>query len=214
MRSVLSKGPIRVSGIDGNNPIGLLDEPILPQQGGTQSIVFIPFASGIGTTTIIQRLCGAKPTEPNPSSCINGYRAVWSIGLDQVGSIRYENLFLWDICYENSESYSQIVDLYLQNSRVVVLLIPCSIRSLIQKAISWYQNKSLDSHRVIVCITQTDIIETAQIRPTDVENLSATLNASVIQINSAHLNSDDKFGLNISLKNLVQSIIDNLPERV
>jgi len=214
MRSVLTRGPIRLSGIDKQHSIGLIDEPILPQQGGTHSVVFVPFGSKIGTTTLVQRLCGANPSSPNPSSGINGYRAVWSISLDQIGSIRYENLFLWDVCYETQETCASMVDMYLQTAKVVVLVIPASRRNLIQQAIFWYQSKAQDSHRVIVAITQSDIVETAQIRPTDIENLSATLNASVIQISSAHITPDDKHGLHPTIRNLVLSIIDNLPERV
>ena len=97
MRKVIAGGNIRVAGAIGDSPIGLLDDPILPQHGGTHHVVFYPFQSGIGTTTIVQRLCGAEPTSPNPSSGINGYRAVWSIEQDTVGTVRYENFFLWDV---------------------------------------------------------------------------------------------------------------------
>ncbi|OHS97334.1 hypothetical protein TRFO_36491 [Tritrichomonas foetus] len=213
MRPTVTRGNIRVAGAVDNSPIGLLDEPVLPQHGGTNHVVFYPFSPTIGTTTIVQRLCGSDPTNPNPSSGINGYRAVWSIELDSVGTIRYENFFLWDISYDSIEN-SDLGETSLQSARVVVLLIPVEDRSKIQELISWYQGHIQDSQRVIVVVTRCDRVESAQIRPSDVDNLSATLNVAVVQVSGANVTPSARYALHPSLRKLVLAIADNLPQRV
>ena len=210
MRPTVFRNNIRVAGAIDNSPIGLLDEPVLPQHGGTHHVVFYPFAASIGTTTIVQRLCGSDPTNPNPSSGINGYRAVWSIELDSVGTIRYENFFLWDVSFDLIES-TDMADSSIQSAKVIVLLIPVEDRSKIEELTSWYQSNIQESQRVIVVITRCDRVESAQIRPSDVENLSASLNVPVIQVSGANVTPSQKYALNKSLRELVLKIADNLP---
>ena len=212
MRKVIAGGNIRVAGAIGDSPIGLLDDPILPQHGGTHHVVFYPFQSGIGTTTIVQRLCGAEPTSPNPSSGINGYRAVWSIEQDTVGTVRYENFFLWDVSCEATETVPQLADQSLRSARVIILLIPVENRSMVQRVIAWYQGHITESQRVIVAITRCDRVEAAQIRPSDIENLSATLNCSVVEIKGACVTPSQKNALQPSIRELVLKIAENLPQ--
>lgn len=213
MRPTVFRGRIRVAGAVDNSPIGMLDEPILPQHGGTHHVVFYPFDSGIGTTTIVQRLCGSDPTNPNPSSGINGYRAVWSIEMDSIGTIRYENFFLWDISRETIEN-TDLSESLLKTARVIVLLIPVGDRRKIQSLITWYQENITESQRVIVVITQCDRVESAQIRPNEIENLSATLHTSVVQISAANVTPPERYALHPTLRKLVLAIADNLPQRV
>ena len=213
MRPTVFRGRIRCAGAVDNSPIGLLDEPILPQHGGTHHVVFYPFKEGIGTTTIVQRLCGSDPTNPNPSSGINGYRAVWSIEMDSIGTIRYENFFLWDISRESIEN-TDLGEASLKTARVIILLIPVDDRTKIQELITWYQENITESQRVIVVITQCDRVECAQIRPSDVENLSATLHTSVIQVSAANVTPQERYALHQTLRKLVLAIADNLPQRV
>lgn len=213
MRPTVFRGRIRVAGAVDNSPIGLLDEPILPQHGGTHHVVFFPFDSGIGTTTIVQRLCGSDPTNPNPSSGINGYRAVWSIEMDSIGTIRYENFFLWDISREAIEK-TDLSESLLKSARVLVLLIPVYDRRKIQTLITWFQENVTESQRVIVVVTQDDRVESAQIRPNEIENLSATLHASVIRVSAANVTPPERYALHPTLRKLVLAIADNLPQRV
>lgn len=214
MRPILQKGKIRLAGAVDNSPIGLLDEPELPQHGGTHNVVFFPFMSGIGTTTIVQRLCGSNPASPNPSSGINGYRAVWSIELDTVGTIRYENFFLWDICYETVQKCPDAALSSLQSARVIVLLIPIEKRSLLEGLSNWYRQNITESQRVIICITRCDKVEQAEIRiPSDIDSISQTLNCSAVQISGANLSRSSK-ELDPTIRNLVFAIANNLPERV
>ena len=118
---------IRLAGAVGDSPIGILDEPILPQQNGSNQVVFVPFKAGIGTTTLVQRLCGSNATNPTPSGGISGYRASWRIELDPItGSCRYENFFIWDISYEIIEKCPELGNNLLQSAKIIVLLIRLS----------------------------------------------------------------------------------------
>lgn len=214
MRPTVTRGNIRVAGAINNSPIGLLDEPVLPQHGGTQHVIFYPFDKEIGTTTIVQRLCGSDPTSPNPSCGINGYRAVWSIEMDSVGTIRYENFFLWDISYYTAEN-TTMADNLLQTARVIVLLISVEKPpESIQQIINWYQGHVSGSQKVIIAVTLCDKVGSAKIRPSDIEKLSATLNAPVIEVSAANVTPAQRYALQPSLRKLVLAIADNLPQRV
>ena len=171
---------IRLSGIKGDSTIGLIDDPQISPKGlAVHNIVFIPMASQIGTTTLVQRLCGADPKDPSPSSGINGYRGVWSITLDKSGSINYRSLFLWDVSYSTVCESRDMVDMYVQTAHVVVLLIPKTARSLIQNVQNWF--KTLNASRVIVIITQSDKIGESQITPNDIEILSSSIAKAVVE---------------------------------
>lgn len=212
MRRTVTRGNIRVAGAIGDSPIGLLDEPLLPQHGGTHHVVFYPFQGKIGATTIVQRLCGSDPSDPNPSSGINGYRAVWSIELDSVGTVRYENFFLWDVSYASTVDGTDMAKQCLKSARVIVLLIPAESRASIQQVISWCHGHVSESQRVVVAITRCDMVESAQIRPSDIENLSAAVNCAVVQISGANVSPTTKYGINPTIRNLVLAIADNLPQ--
>jgi len=73
---------------------------------------------------IVQRICGCSATDPAPSSGMNGYRAVWSIELDSVGTVRYESFFLWDVSHRAGRTMPDVVNRNIESARVVVLLVP------------------------------------------------------------------------------------------
>ncbi|KAH0795624.1 hypothetical protein GPJ56_000503 [Histomonas meleagridis] len=205
----------RIAGAIDGSPLGVLDNPALPQDGGVNHVIFYPFESGIGTTTIVQRLCGSNPTDPNPSSGINGYRAVWSLELDSVGSILYENIFLWDVCYETILSSQEQAESLLNTAKLIVMVIPSENRSIIQRVIGWYQEHIQESQRAVAVITRCDRVESAQIRPSDVENLSRALNISVVQVSGANIDSSKlkenrKESIHPSIRKLALAIKDNL----
>jgi hypothetical protein len=211
MRTAITRGNIRVAGAIGDSPIGVLDEPILPQAGGTHHVAFMPFDTEIGTTTLVQRLCGADPTVPNPSSGINGYRAVWSIEMDSVGTVRYESFFLWDIAYETTKKDTNHANNIIHSANVVVLVIPCggSERN-ITRAIDWCQGHVSEAQRVIVAITQCDKPEQGHIRPRDVERISGERQCAVVRISGANLKPEGRNRLNSTVRNLVLAIDDCL----
>lgn len=192
---------IRLAGLTNNAPIGLLDEPKISKEGGINNIAFIPFESQIGTTTIVQRLCGSNPTSPAPSAGVNGYRAVWSIAMSKDGSITYRNLFLWDVCYEIQKAAPQLVESYVQTAQIIVLVLPKSRRDLVQTLIRWYQSKALQTRRVVIIVSQADKIDSAQITPNDIQNLSATCNAPVVETSSSY-----------SMDKLVLALNDSIPQ--
>ena len=171
---------IRLAGLSDKTAIGLCDQPIISPKGlAVHNIVFIPMAPEIGTTTLIQRLCGAKPKDISPSSGINGYRGVWSITLDKSGSINYRSLFLWDCAYSTVRDSRDFVDMYIQTAHLVVLLIPKTARTLIQNVQNWF--KTLNATRVIVIITQADKVGESQITPNDIEILSSSIARAVVE---------------------------------
>lgn len=209
MRPALIRGNIRCAGAVANSPLGLLDEPILPQQNGSNQVVFVPFKSGIGTTTLVQRLCGSNAIDPNPSSGINGYRASWRVELDPVtGSCRYENFFIWDVCYEIISKCPELGSNLIQSAKIIVLLIPAEDRQSVQRLISWHKANITEPQKTIVVVTRCDRLEAVQIRPPDVRNITNSLNTSVIQISAANITPEGKAQLQPSIKNLVVAIAD------
>ncbi|EAY03828.1 hypothetical protein TVAG_063410 [Trichomonas vaginalis G3] len=190
---------IRLAGVIDNHLIGLFDEPPITPSN-IHHIVFIPFAPQCGATTLIQRLGGAQPRDPNPSAGVNGYRGVWSITQDKSGSILYRSLFLWDCSYDAVVSCKDIIDSYLQSANVVVLLIPKSSRNLMQNLIQWYQSNNLHSRRVVIVVTKSDLVGDSKITDVDIESLSMACNAKVVQS-----------AISAPIDNVVLAINDNIP---
>jgi hypothetical protein len=211
MRTAIMRGNIRVAGAIGDSAIGLLDEPVLPQAGGTYHVAFRPFDSQIGTTTLVQRLCGADSTFPNPSSGINGYRAVWSIEMDSVGTVRYENFFMWDISHDTMTRDANHANDIIHTCHVVVLVLPCSANERnITRAIEWCQAHVADAQRLVVAITQCDKPEQGHIRPRDIERISGEWECAVVRIEGANIKPDGRNRLNRTVRNLVLAIDDCL----
>jgi hypothetical protein len=223
MKKVVDLPYIRVAGAIDDNAIGILDEPPLPQPSGTNHVVFWPFAEGIGTTTLVQRLCGSNPTAPIPSTGINGYRAVWSLDSDGSGSVRYENFFLWDISRDRIDARDPGPDSYVESARVIVAVVPAEGRGLLSTVRSWVSRIG-QTQRLIIAITRCDRAIAVNIQPNDVDSLSSELNCAVRQISNANRPMDVEKGrvgnrptsipgMDRSVRSLVLAIADCLQRR-
>jgi hypothetical protein len=210
MRKTVTRGNIRLAGAIGDSAIGLLDEPILPQAGGTCHVAFRPFDPGIGTTTIVQRLCGSDASHPHPSSGVNGYRAVWSIEMDAVGTVRYENFFLWDVSYAVADQPDRSRALFRSAKIICLLLAENGARDRLRDAARWCRANVSEGQRVIFVITKGDVAESGHLRPNEIEQLGAEFDSPVVRIACANVRPETKHGLNSGIRNLVLTIDDAL----
>jgi hypothetical protein len=210
MRKTVTRGNIRLAGAIGDSAIGMLDEPVLPQAGGTCHVVFRPMDPGIGTTTIVQRLCGSNPIQPNPSSGVNGYRAVWSIEMDSVGTVRYESFFLWDVSYPFADQPDRSRAIFCSAKIICVLLAANGGRDRLREAAGWCRSNVSNGQRIIFVITKGDSPESGHLRPNEIEALGSEFDCPVVRIEGAHVQPETKHGLNPRIRNLVLTIDDAL----